>query len=97
MTIALRYAEGKDPSDVWDYSLDFTDAMAKAGDTLASVSVTASPSTITVGSTSTTPAGMATVRLSGGTAAVDYTITYRATTAAGRVIERSVMLLVRNL
>lgn len=93
----LRFHEGKDPSDVWDYSLDFTDAMEKIGDTLASVSVAASPGTITVGSTSTTAAGIATVRLSGGSAGTDYTITFTATTAAGRVLERSVMLLVRNL
>lgn len=95
--MTMRFVEGKDPADVWDYALDFTEAMTKAGDTLASVSVTATPATITVGTTSTTPAGMATVRLSGGAAGTDYTITYRATTTGGRVLERSVRLLCKDL
>ncbi len=93
----LRFAEGKDPADVWDYSLDFSDAMAKVGDTLASVLVTATPATITIGNTATTPAGMATVRLSGGAAGTDYSITFQAVTAAGRVLERSVKLLCKDL
>lgn len=97
MTTTLRFAEGKDPADVWDYALDFTEAMTKAGDTLAAVVVTASPATITIGATATTPAGMATVRLSGGAAGTDYTITFRATTTGGLVLERSAKLLVKDL
>lgn len=94
---ALRWAEGKDPADVWDYSLDASRWLAQVSDTVAGVSVTAEPATITIAATSWTPAGVATVRLSGGTADVDYGITFTLTTTAGRTLQRTVRLLVREL
>lgn len=87
----------KDPADIWDYTLDATQWMAAIGDTLASCTATALPSGLTLGSTSTTPAGMASVRLSGGAAGTIYAVTLTLTTAAGRVLERSVKLRVRDL
>ena len=97
MTALLRWHEGKDPSDVWDFSLDATDAMAKVGDTLASAAVTVTPTGLTIGTTAVTEAGVATVRLSGGTAGTDYAVTFALTTTGGRLLERSAYLLVRNL
>ncbi|MBR0649511.1 hypothetical protein GXW78_07560 [Roseomonas terrae] len=93
----LRWIEGKDPADEWDYTLDATRWMAEAADTLVSVVVEAAPGDITIGSTATTPEGLATVRLSGGQAGTDYGITFTMTTAAGRTLQRTVQLRVQEL
>lgn len=93
----LRWPD-KDPSDVWDFTLDATAWVAAVEDTLASAAVTCSPDTeLTVGAITTTEAGLVSVRLSGGQASTDYRVTLTLTTDAGRVLERSVMLLVRDL
>lgn len=97
MTTTLRWAEGKDPADVWPYSIDATDAMTRISDTLASATCTASPSGLTVGAVTTTPAGIATAILSAGTAGITYTVTFRLTTTGGRILERSVLLTVSEL
>lgn len=92
----LRWPD-KDPTDVWDYSLDAREWIAAVGGTLSSCSATVDPAGLTIGATSVTAAGIATVRLSGGTAGTDYTITLTLNEAASRVLQRSVKMLVADL
>lgn len=89
--------DDKDPSDAWPYGFDFTAWCAAAGETAASVAATVSPSGLTIGATSVTAAGMASVLISGGTAGTDYAVRLVLTTAAGRTLERTVMIKVRDL
>lgn len=88
--MALRWPN-KDPDEVLDYVIDWSDRLA--GDTI-STSTWEVPSGITKdsdsnGTTSTT------VWLSGGTANAVYTLTNRIVTAAGRTMDQSVRLTVR--
>lgn len=89
--------DDKDPADSWPFSFDFTPWCAAAGETAASVAAAATPAGLTVSATSVTPAGAAAVRLSGGTAGTDYAVRLTLTTASGRTLERTVMILVRDL
>ena len=89
--------DDKDPSDAWPYGFDFTAWCTAAGETAASVAATASPTGLTIGATSVTAAGMASVLISGGTAGTDYAVRLVLTTAAGRTLERTVMIKVRDL
>lgn len=89
--------DDKDPSDAWPYGFDFTAWCAAAGETATSVTATASPPGLTIGATSVTAAGMASVLISGGTAGADYAVRLVLTTAAGRTLERTVMIKVRDL
>lgn len=87
----------KDPSDVLDYTIDWTAELNAPSppDAIASV-VWSVPAGITQGAT--LQAGpRTTIWLSGGTAGTDYTITCRITTDQGRVIERSRKIRVRHL
>lgn len=92
----LRWSD-KDPSDVWDFTLDATRWISAIADTLASVSAAVAPAGLTLGATSVTPAGLATVRISSGAANTDYLVTLTLTTTGGRILQRSVQLLVRDL
>jgi len=86
----------KDPTDVWDYTLDASSWVAAVGDTLASCTATVSPSGLSILSTATTPAGQALVRLSGGAVGIEYRVTLTLTTTGGRILQRSVEILVRD-
>lgn len=77
--------EPKDPDDVVDYSVDWTDWLA--GDTIAT-SVWVVPTGITKDS-DTNDTTSATIWLSGGTEGDDYQLTNRITTAAGRTKDKS--------
>lgn len=86
----------KDPGEKKDYGVDWSQLLA--GDTIStSAWVVESGLTKEVspaeGKTGTTT----TVWLSGGTADQDYTVTNTVTTAAGRILERSFEIMVRNL
>lgn len=82
----------KDPGDRVDYLVDFTEWLGE--DTISSVSWTV-PDGITNYSTSGTTA-TATIWLAGGTHGQEHVITCQATTAGGRIKQRSFKVMVRN-
>ena len=92
---ALRWPD-KDPADVLDYGLDWSDqlALVAPADTISSATWTV-PAGLTAGAQFVV-GGVATTWLSGGAAGTDYTLTCRIVTAGGRTLERSVKLLVRE-
>lgn len=87
----------KDPADVLDYTIDWSEELAapSPADAIASVVWTV-PGGLTQGAT-LVQGGRTTVWLSGGTAGTDYTVTCRITTDQGRVIERSRKIRVREM
>lgn len=93
---ALRWPD-KDPADVLDYGLDWSDqlALVTPADTISSATWTV-PAGLTSGAQFLV-GGVATIFLSGGTAGTDYTITCRIVTTGGRTLERSVNLHVKEL
>lgn len=96
---ALRWPD-KDPADVLDYGLDWSDqlGLVSPADTISSATWTV-PAGLTAGAQFVV-GGVAVIWLSGGTAGAsgtDYTITCRIVTAGGRTLERSVKLLVKEL
>lgn len=80
----------KDPNAVLDYTLDWSQWLVD--DTLLT-STWVIPDGLTSPSNSNTPT-QSTVWLSGGTAGVEYKVTNRVTTAAGRTDDRSIRVLV---
>ena len=93
---ALRWPD-KDPADVLDYGMDWSDqlALTSPADAISSAIWTV-PAGLAAGAQFVV-GGVATSFLSGGTAGTDYTITCRIVTAGGRTLERSVKLLVKEL
>ena len=93
---ALRWPD-KDPADVLDYGLNWSDQLAliSPADTISSVTWTV-PAGLTAGAQFLV-SGVATIFLSGGTAGTDYSVTCRIVTAGARTLERSVMLNVKEL
>jgi hypothetical protein len=93
---ALRWPD-KDPADVLDYALDWSDqlSLTSPADTISSATWTV-PAGLTAGAQSVL-GGVATIWLSAGVAGTDYTITCRIVTAGARTLERSVMLFVKEL
>lgn len=85
----------KHPADVRDLTFGFTKFLGRTGDSIVSAAFTGDPG-ITLGA-STASLGAATVRVSGGTAGADYRVTCRITTSSGQIVNRSVMLQVRDL
>ena len=97
MPIATLRWPDKDPADVLDYGLEWSEqlALTSPADTISSATWTV-PAGLTAGAQSVV-SGVATSFLSGGTAGTDYTVTCRIVTAGGRTLERSVKLLVKEL
>lgn len=82
----------KQAVEVKDYTVDWT-AWLPTGDTVASCTVAASPSGLTLG-TKTVSSPTVTQLISSGTATTTYTITYTMTTANGLVDQRVIYLVV---
>jgi hypothetical protein len=96
---ALRWPD-KDPAEVLDYGLDWSDhlALKDPNDTISSSTWTV-PAGLIAGAQFVID-GVATIWLSGGTAGAngaDYTLTCRIVTSGGRTLERSVKLMVKEL
>ena len=87
----LRW-QSKDPNEVLDYKIDWTDRLA--GDTIVSVQWVV-PAGIVADSNSFSPTE-AILWLSGGTSGELYIMTCRVTTAGGRVMDESVRLRVKD-
>jgi hypothetical protein len=84
----------KDPNDVDDFGWDFTDLLA-TGETIATQQIIAP-----VGITAAAPteaSGIVTARLSGGTLGVEYQVACRVTTSAGKTLDRTLRLFIRDL
>lgn len=80
----------KDPNATLDYSEDWT--LWLAGDTISSLSITATAG-ITVNSQTTTfPCSVVTVWLAGGTPPNSYSIVFHITTTAGRQDDRTITI-----
>lgn len=84
----------KDPNEVVDYDLDWSDLMTDDTDTIATSSWTV-PAGITKDSSSNTTTRTK-VWLSGGTAGETYTLLNRITTAGGRTLDQSVKLKMKD-
>lgn len=95
--ILQRYT--KQPSDVTDYDIDYSDWLRDA-ETLQSVTptvacITSDDASVTVaGTTSSTTAVR--IRLSGGASGNTYKTTVRVTTSAGRVDDSEFLVVVRD-
>ncbi len=84
----------KDPDDVLDFSVDWTDVLTLDDDTVASVAWT-----IPAGLTNTqelNAAGVTAVWLSGGVIGERYEVGCRMVTAGGRTYDRTIALSVRR-
>lgn len=90
--MALRWSAKKDPDEVLDFVIDWTDRLGS--DTIATSAWTV-PSGITEDSDSETTT-KTTIWLSGGTAGTEYTLQNRITTADGRTHDQSVILRVET-
>ena len=83
----------KDPNATLDYSVDWS-AWLPTGDTISQSAWTV-PAGLTKGAESV-GTGVATVWLSGGTVGTRYGIVNRITTAAGRIDDRTLTLVVQE-
>lgn len=78
-----------------DYSIDFTNWL-NSGDSISSVAWSINPTGPTLASESES-SGVATIQVDGGVLGNVYRLTARATTAAGLVDDRSIVLRCGNL
>lgn len=88
--------ETKDPSDVLDFSLDWTDLLDTNDTVSATPAVWTLPSGITKDSQSQTST-VTTLWISGGTSGTDYTVACQIVTTGSRTLNREAVLPVRNL
>jgi hypothetical protein len=92
-----RKSYTQDPADSLDYSIDWVDWLDE-GETVYSSTWAVSPAGLNTALPSIVNNGTCTVVwLSGGTADRSYTVTNHITTTAGRTVERSITLVIRNL
>lgn len=84
----------KDPSDVLDYTFDWTNVLA-TGETISSYTVT--PDTGLTKDSDSQASGVITYWLSGGTADSLYNVVCKIVTSAGRTVERTATFTVKNL
>jgi hypothetical protein len=84
----------KDPSDVLDYTFDWTSFLA-TGETISSYTVT--PDTGLTKDSDSQASGVITYWLSGGTADSLYNVVCKIVTSAGRTVERTATFKVKNL
>jgi hypothetical protein len=90
--MSYTYSAVKDPDATIDYTVDWADWLES--DTIASAAWVLSTG-ITLSAQSNTDT-TATAWVSGGTAGTTYTATCRITTAAGRIDDRTIRLVVRD-
>jgi len=84
----------KDPDAKLDYSVDIADWLSAVGDSIASFTATAAaPLVLTSPSHAS---GVMTVWVAGGLAGTTKQVTFRFTTAGGRIDERSIFLKIRQ-
>lgn len=86
----------KDPSDIVDYTIDWSPFLAQDGDGIATSAWAVTPAGPTIGTASKTSTTTTTF-LSGGTASTSYTLTNTITTNRGRTLQRSLTISVLDL
>ncbi len=87
----------KDPDDVLDYSLDWSDVLAAdANDTIESVAWTIEPAGELTKDSQAEAGAISTIWLSGGEAGTRYEIGCLLTTTGGRTYDRTIELPVRQ-
>lgn len=94
--MAKRFRD-KDPADVIDYSLDWTDelALVSPADTIST-----STWTVTTGLTLSSPlvtGAVTIIVVAGGVAGTEYRLTNTIVTTGGRTVQRTYPLLVREI
>ena len=87
----------KDPSEVKDYTIDWATHLGDGGDTITSSTWEVQDGLLSTAFPDTSTTTTTTIWLSGGTAAVDYTVTNHVVTAQGREFERSFVVKVQEL
>lgn len=92
-TILGRFT--KQPAEILDYDVDFSDWFTNRLDTLASFTVTADAGITVVGSTRS--GNVVKVILSGGTSGTKYKIQIQLTTSAGMVKEADFVVAVKEV
>lgn len=92
--MALTWARPKDPHEVLDYDIDWSDQMTDDTDTISSSTWTV-PAGITKDSDSETTTRTK-VWLSGGTAGETYSLLNRIVTAGGRTMDQTVKLKMKD-
>lgn len=92
--MSKTWDRSKDPNEVVDYDLSWSDQMTADTDTIASSTWTV-PSGITKDSASSTTTRTK-VWLSGGTTGSTYTLLNRVVTAGGRTFDQSVKLKMKD-
>lgn len=95
--MALTWESSKDPNEVKDYELDWSDRLETASDTISTSAwsiVTDSP-TLVIDSSSTTTT-VTKVWLSAGTDGTTYDLLNRVVTAGGRTYDQTVKLRVAD-
>lgn len=89
---ALTWERAKDPDEIIDYLMDWSDELdadvITSSEWIVPVGITADDTTIFTNTT-------AKIWLSGGTAGENYAFVNRVTTAAGRTLDRTAKLRVR--
>lgn len=85
----------KDPSELLDYSWDWSPWLAEVGDTIASATVTSDDGLTIVGESIITDT-MVTQRVSGGALNASCTIVCQITTASGLIGERTISLTIED-
>lgn len=99
MASALRWAESLDPDETKDFTIDWSDVMGAANDTISSSSWTLTTKATDDGLTITSESfndTTAVVWFSGGTVDNLYRILNEITTAGGRTLQRTVLLEVES-
>lgn len=85
----------KDPQAVLDYACDWSAWLAAEGDTATAIDWTV-PDGLTQARAASRDGGKGTVWLSGGTVGEEYLLTCRITTAAGRIDDRTIRIVIRE-
>lgn len=95
MTIGVDEWSPKDPSEVMDYTINWTNLLVGA-ETISTSTWSVSPSGLTLGTESDATPNTS-IWLSGGTAGTTYMVNCRITTSGGRTHERTILIEVENL
>lgn len=83
-------ADVKDPDDIDDFALDWTNILA-SGESIATLSVSVTSGGVTINSSAINTV-YTTARVSGGTAGTDAVLRYRITTSTSRQLDESLKI-----
>lgn len=90
----MLYADTKDPDDIDDFSINWTNVLGS--DTISAVSTSVVSGGVTLGTPSVSSA-TTTVRVSGGTDGTSAVVLFRITTSSGRQLDQTLTIPVQSL